>query len=102
MLTLTNYKGQVISSASSGSAGIKGRKKYKTSQKAIELIFKKFIPYLKLFRIRKLVVVTNRYKPKGLTPLLNSLVACGIKLAAMEVRLVRAHNGVRPRKSKRR
>lgn len=102
MLSLTTIKGKVITSFTSGSAGIKGRKRYKTSPKALELIFKRIVPYFKLFSIRKLTVVTYRYRARGLPILLNSLRTFGMKLVGLEVRIVRAHNGVRPRKSKRR
>lgn len=100
MLTLTDSRGKVIACHTSGSSGIKGRKKYKISQKAIEHIFKKFIPYFVNLKIKKIIVVTYKMRAPGLPVLINSLLSFGLSIVSFNIRLVRAHNGVRKSKGR--
>lgn len=102
MLTLVNPKNKVVTCATSGSSGIKGRKKYKTSIRSVRVIMKKILPYIKMFKIKKLSLVLYSYRPKALPLVIGALQSFRVKIAGFDLRIKRAHNGVRARKSIRR
>lgn len=97
-LTLVNAYKKVVSCHTSGSAGIKGRKKYKISQKVVENILNKFVAFFIYRKIRKINVVVYGFKTPGLQHLINCLLSFNIIVRCIDVQVLKSHNGVRKRK----
>jgi len=80
-LTLTDIRRKVIIGKSSGSSGILGSKKKKTSPYAIESLIRYLMPYLKLYNIKRLNVVFKSKSPVYYPFLLKNLNLKGFIIA---------------------
>lgn len=101
-ITLADFKNKVIVYKSSGSSGIRGSKRRKTVPQAIEVIMKKLSIYLKLYRIKQVVIILKIKINVYFYYLLKELTYYNINIKGFLISRPIAFNGVKGRKLRRR
>jgi ribosomal protein S11 len=99
--TLTDMKDQVINACSSGIAGVRGTSRRKIAPQALEFIIKYMVPHFIKKRILRIQLILRDGVNKLVYSLIKELSYYGIKVVSIFEKKLLAHNGVRPRKMRR-
>jgi ribosomal protein S11 len=100
-ITLTDLHNKVVICFSSGSSNVGSSKKKKVSPYAVQPIVSNLINYLRVYRIRNVILVLSTYSRSHVALLTRELFRYGIRVRFIVNRVIRPHNGVKkPKKAR--